>query len=126
MTVTALVPLRRYTPGAAWEVVPHSLASPAPDGSVAYYQDALSLSYRDGLGTDEQISAGYDEDIARALCQYLVALTVRYSLQIADGPYLQILEDDGAVPHGWVMLRALAWVEEYDLLTPMDGQSVSM
>jgi len=111
-----MMPLRRYAPNAEWEVVSHPMTSPAPDGSVAYYQDSLSPLDEEGRFVD---------GVARALCQYLAALTVRKNVPITDGPYLQVLEDDGAVPPGWVMIRALVWCDEFDLLTPLTDDAVS-
>jgi hypothetical protein len=112
-----MTPLHRYTPGGEWEVVPHPMDSPAPDGSVAYYQDSLSPS------VGEQVAL-FDDGIARALCRYLVALTVRKNVPLVDGPYLQLLEDDGAVPPGWIMLRAIVWCDEFDAITPMTAEAV--
>lgn len=106
-----MTPLRRYHPTKEWEVVPHAMVSPAPDGSVAYFQDSLSPSVR-------KIVALFDDSIGRALCRYLVASITGRGFQITDGPYLQVLEEDGLVPHGWVMLRAVAWCDEFDLLVP--------
>lgn len=107
-------PLRRYHPVDEWEVVGRSLASPASDGTVIYYQDTLSPL--DGEGQ-------FIDGSARAICQYLTALAVRQGVEIADGPYLQVLEDDGMVPGGWVMLRALIWVDEYDSIVPMESSA---
>lgn len=104
-------PLRRYHPTAEWEVVGHAMQSPAPDGSVAYYQDSLSPT----VGVQVAL---FDDQIARALCQFHVAQVVRQGLQIVDGPYIQLLEDQGVVPAGWVMLRAVVWVDEFDELVP--------
>lgn len=109
-------PLRYYDPSGAWDVVGKDLSSPAADGSVVYYQDTLSPL--DGEGQ-------FIEGSARAVCQYLKALAIGRGLQVVDGPYLQLLEDDGAVPPGWQMLRALIWVDEYDQLTPLTDDAVS-
>lgn len=111
-----MTPLRRYVPNGDWEVVPHPMDSPAPDGSVAYYVDTLSPLDGEGVFIDGS---------ARAICQYLAALTVRKGVPITDGPYLQILEDDGAVPPGWVMLRAVVWCDEFDLVTPVTPEAVA-
>ena len=105
------VPLRRYLVGQDWEVVPHAMDSPAPDGSVAYFFDTLSPG-------DPRVTHPFSDETARALCHYIKSLAVRNKIDICDGPYLQILEDDGSVPHGWVMLRAVMWVEEFDLVVP--------
>lgn len=106
-----VTPLWRYHPVNEWVVSAKSLVSPAADGTVIYYQDTLSPL--DGGGN-------YVDGSARAVCQYLTALAVRRGLEISDGPYLQVLEDDGAVPPGWQMLRALIWVDEYDLVVEVD------
>lgn len=111
-----MTPLRKYVPNGDWEVVAHPMDSPAPDGSVAYYQDTLSPL--DGEGN-------FIDGSARAICQYLAALTVRKGVPITDGPYLQLLEDDGAVPPGWTMLRAIVWCDEFDSLIPMTEGAVS-
>lgn len=114
-------PLRRYAPGCAWDMVEtRSLQSPAPDGTVVYYQDALSKD-SDALAREGWTeNPGFDPEVAEAVCRYLTALAVRRGAEIADGPLLQILEDDGAVPPGWVMLRALIWIDEYDLVVEVD------
>jgi hypothetical protein len=113
------MPLWRYHTDGRWESTARSLRSPAADGSIAYLIDTLSpLMIRD----DGPL---YDDGIARAACQYLKALAVKHSLEVADGPYLQLREDDGAVPRGFVMLRALMWCDEFDFITPMDDESVS-
>lgn len=111
-------PLRRYAAGREWEVVPHSMASPAPDGSVAYFLDSLSPMIPDKPGS-------HSDDVARALCRYLSAMAVQRKLEVCDGPYLQVLEDDGTVPRDWVVLRAVLWAEEFDLVVPVDGQAVA-
>lgn len=107
------VPLRRYTPGAEWEVVPRTVVSPAPDGSVVYFFDSLSPSIPGDPGS-------YSDHVARALCRYLSSVAIQRKLEVCDGPYLQILEDDGSTPRDWVMLRALLWAEEFDLVVPVD------
>lgn len=103
------MPVRRYVPNGDWEPVSKNLSSPAPDGTVIYFQDTLSPM--DGEGN-------FIDGPARAICQYLTALVLKHDREVADGPYLQVLPDDGAVPPGWLMLRALIWVDEYDVLVP--------
>jgi len=109
------VPLFRYRTGQVWEQTRMQLASPRPDGAVAYYQDSLSrlhpVSWR----------PRFDDESARALCQYVRALADKAGLEVVEGPFLQVLEDDGATPPGYAMLRAIVWVEEYDLVVPVDG-----
>lgn len=125
--MVAQPPLRRYQteqPAYCWPVVQRPMDSPAKDGTVAYYQDSLSWGYGGPLDGELEMEVGFDPNIARALCQYLKSLAVARSLEISDGPYLQILEDDGSVPPGWVMLRALVWVDEYDMITPLDDEAV--
>ena len=109
------VPLYPYRTGQAWgDQVRMPLASPRTDGAVAYFQEGLSRLHPPSW------RPRFDDDLARALCQYAVALADKAGLEVVDGPYLQVVEDDGAVPRDWVVLRAIIWVDEYDLVTPMD------
>jgi hypothetical protein len=111
--------LLRYRPGTDWERVLVRLDSPRPDGSVAYYSDSLCPHYPSGR-------LPFDDQIARALCQHLMLSVASRQLEITDGPYLQVLPDGDTVPGGFVIVRALTWVEEFDLLVPTDtGQAVS-
>lgn len=114
--INMLVPLYRYVSGGKWEVVSHTLASPLPDGTVAYYQDSLSKADPLGRATGHEL---FDDSIGRALCRYVQARVIRSRLDVADGPYIQILEEDGSVPPGWIMLRAIVWTEEFDLMVPV-------
>lgn len=110
-----LTPLWRYHADGRWESTSRSLRSPAADGSMAYLIDTLSpVLVRDDAPL-------YDDRIARAACQYLQALAVKHNLQVTDGPYLQLREDDGATPRGFVMLRALIWCDEFDYVLPADA-----
>ncbi len=109
------VPMLKYHATLPWIVTDKSLQSPAPDGSVCYYFDSLSPQR---IADDEPL---YDDRIARAACQYLSALARSKGVEIVDGPYLQLLEDDGAVPRGFVMLRALIWADEFDELVPVEA-----
>lgn len=114
------VPLYRYRTGQVWaDPVRMSLASPRPDGAIAYFQEGLSKLHPPSW------LPRWDDDIARALCQYVQALADKAGMEAVDGPYLQVVEDDGAVPRDFVVLRALIWVDEYELVTPMDEESVS-
>ena len=118
--VRPAVPLHRYIPGGPWETVPHQMLSPAPDGSVAYYVDSLA----DGRPEDmNERPLLFEDDLARALCRHLVSKTVQARREIVDGPYIQVLEDDGSIPPGWVMLRAIVWVDEFDQVVPVDTES---
>ena len=119
LSCVASVPLRRYSAVDAsrdWEVVAKSMVSPASDGTVIYFHDTLSPL--DGEGN-------YLDGSARACCQYLLALALQRNVELSSGPFLQVLEDDGAVPPGWVMLRALIWVDEYDSIVPMESSDIS-
>lgn len=118
-TLHPAVPLHRYVMGSHWELSPTQLISPRPDGSVAYYQDTLSRAYHPTR------TPPFDDEAARALCRYLTALVVIRGLQLVDGPYLQVLEDDGAIPAGWHRLRAVVWIDEYDVLVPVDTEAAS-
>lgn len=107
-------PLWRYHADGRWEPASRSLQSPTADGSVAYLIDTLSpVQIRDEGHL-------FDDRLARAACQYLQALAVKHDLDITDGPYLQLREDDGATPRGFVMLRALIWCDEFDYVVPVD------
>lgn len=115
------VPLYPYRTGQMWsDPVRMPLTSPRPDGAVAYFQEGLSKLH------PASWRPRFDDDIARALCQYVQALADKAGLETVDGPYLQVVEDDGAVPRDFVVLRALLWVDEYDLVTPMDEAAVSV
>lgn len=109
-------PLWRLKPE-GWYTTQRSLASPAPDGTVAYYFDCLSQApIRDDVDDDGPFGLPFYNNIGQAACQYIQALAAARKLEVADGPYIQLLEDDGAVPKGWVMIRALIWTEEFDLM----------
>ena len=109
-----LTPLHRYLPGGFWELIPHSLTSPTADGSVAYYLDSLATADPLRSATDDP----FDSEVGEAMCRCLTATVLSRSLEVSDGPYIQVLEDDGTVPFGWVMLRAVLWSEEFDLVVP--------
>lgn len=109
-----LVPLWRYHADGRWESTARPLRSPAMDGSVAYYIETLSPV----TVSDEKPL--FDDAVARAACQYLQAWAFKHQVEIADGPFLQLREDDGAMPRGFVMLRAIVWCDEFDLLVPVD------
>lgn len=118
-----LVPLYKYVAGGSWEVVPHSLLSPDPDGSVAYYMDNLSPAVAFGPDSGQP---PFDDALGRAVCQYLVSSVLQRSLEVNDGPYIQVLPEDGLVPRDWTMIRAVVWSEEFDLVVPTDGLAVSV
>lgn len=107
------VPVLKYHPTLPWVVEHKSLQSPAEDGSVCYYFETISPQ----LVRDD--GPLYDEQIARAACQYLSALVRSRNVEVSDGPYLQLMEDDGAVPRGFVMLRALLWADQFDVVVPV-------
>lgn len=113
------VPVWRPKGNGDWDLVTRSLASPAPDGTVCYYLDSLSPSlvrdYEDGP------PVAFDAGAAQALCRWLSATLLSRGIEIADGPYIQMLEDDGTHPRGWVVLKAMAWADEFDLLVPADA-----
>lgn len=109
------VPLYRYRAGQVWpDPVRMPLSSPRPDGTVAYFQEGLSRLH------PKSWRPTWDDEIARALCQYVQALADKAGLETVDGPYLQVVEDDGAVPRDFVVLRAILWADEYELVIPMD------
>lgn len=124
--MVALTPVRRYVPGGTWDLVEgRSLTSPAPDGTVIYYADTLCWAQRGNDDPEQWADLGFDPVVANAVCQHLSAMLVRARMEVADGPFLQLLEDDGTIPHGWVMLRALSWVDEYDVPVPVTSSAVS-
>lgn len=84
-----------------------SMQSPDDRGAVAYYFDTLAKSDKAG---DHWGAVG------RAACAYLLGLVRARSLQLVRGPYLTVADDTGAVPDGWTMIRAVVWVEEFDLV----------
>lgn len=108
------VPLWRYHTDGRWESTARSLRSPGADGSIAYYIETLSpLLVRDDAPM-------YDDGLARAACQYLQAWALKHDIEISDGPFLQLREDDGAMPRGFIMLRAIIWCDEFDFIVPVD------
>jgi len=108
----ANTPLTRIdlgTPALQWpdfDRVTISLQSPDDKGAVAYYFDTLAKS---GKAGDHWGAVG------RAACAYLLGLVRSRSLQLVRGPYLTVAED-AAVPDGWTMIRAMVWVEEFDVV----------
>lgn len=124
-------PMFRYSPTGEWRVTSRSLASPAADGSVAYFFDFLSKQYiidddeSDPMAGDPCV-IHFSDALASAACQYLSAAAMARGLEISDGPYIQMLEDDGAVPRGFMMVRAIAWADEFDLVVPADPESAAI
>lgn len=113
-------PMWRYDPS-GWSLSGRDLASPAPDGSIAYYEDTLSP-----IPARLEDGPGFHDETARAVCQHLKAeIVARGALEIVDGPFLYVPEDDGCVPPGWQVLRAVAWVDEYDLVVEVSADAVS-
>jgi len=120
--VVTNTPMWRYLPNAlGWESTGRDLASPAPDGSVAYYEDTLAPV--PPVGTEG--APLFNDAVARAVCQHLKARIIERSvLEIVDGPFLQLVDDDGCTPFGWVVLRAIAWVDEYDFIVDVSDDAV--
>jgi hypothetical protein len=100
-------------------MVEHSLASPSPTGEVAYFFDVLS-PHTLPVDAEDGPPITFNSLIGRAAMHYLMASAMGRRLEISDGPYLQVLEDDGAVPPGWVVLRAVLWADEFDLVVPTE------
>jgi hypothetical protein len=118
------VPMWRPKGNGDWELVTRSLASPAIDGTVCYYLNSLSPSLiRD---YEEGPPVAFDGQVAQALCRWLSATLISRDIETADGPYVLIEQDDGTAPRNWVVLRAMIWADEFDLVTPMDTESVSI
>lgn len=109
-----------------WVVTQRSLASPAPDGSVAYYFDQL---VRKPLPRDQDddgpFNLPFDPNVGWALCEYLKALTASKGVGISDGPFVQLLDDDGCVPERYLMIRGIVWADEFDLLVPVGDEPLS-
>lgn len=114
-----LTMLYQYDPGPdRWVPTPHPLDSPAPDGSVAYYQASLSRSF-------SFEDARFNDEVALALCRYLKTSLVNRGLELTDGPYIQVMPRDRDMPADWVMIRAVAWTEEFDHTVPIDVEAVA-
>lgn len=117
---TALSTIDLGTPALRWpemERVTISLASPDEGGAVAYYFDTLCPAHTvDGL-TDLAGKVGLP---GKAACDYLMNLVHSKGLELVRGPFLTVAPEHGPLPDGWWMIRALVWVEEFDLLVP-DG-----
>jgi hypothetical protein len=85
------------------------MASPDPQGAVAYYFDFLQREADLTMPTPEAVAAS----------QYLFGLVGSKGLQPVRGPYVITAPDSSPTPTGWGMRRAVIWVEEFDLVVPV-------
>lgn len=112
---TALSTIDLGTPALAWpkmERVTIALQSPDEQGAVAYYFDTLAEASE--IDNIELIGR-----VGKAACVYLLNLVQSKGLQLVRGPFLTMAPEHGPIPHGWWMVRALVWVEEFDHLVPV-------
>jgi hypothetical protein len=91
------------------------MSSPDSTGAVAYYFDTLTPS-------EPRLDHGHVSLVgaAWAAANYLEGLVASKGLQITRGPYLTQAPQTDLLPDGWQMVRALVWVEEFDLLVPQE------
>lgn len=111
---TELAAVDLGTPALQWpdmRRVTISLQSPDEQGAVAYYFDTLD----DG---DQPWAVSRITPIARGACEYLLGLVRSKGLQLVRGPFLTEAPEHGPLPRGLRMIRAIVWVEEFDLVVP--------
>lgn len=111
---TSLSEINLGTPALRWpemERVTVSLESPDQQGAVAYYFDTLAEASE--IDNIELVGR-----VGKAACEYLMGLVRAKGLQLVRGPFLTTAPDHGPLPDRWWMIRAIVWVEEFDLVVP--------